>query len=95
METTDRSLKFVSVEAAGKAAGVSSRTIRYWITSGKLPKLRNPAVARGYAVVLEDVYRLAGKWQPSDFASGQLPADLPDAAATSVTTGNLSGSAAG
>lgn len=45
-----------TVEVAGRLAGVSARTIRYWITSGKLPATAGP---RGRLVVLADVRRLA------------------------------------
>ena len=53
MTASDR---FVSVAVAGSLSGVTDRTIRRWIASGRLPVVSGP---RGRLVDLEDVRRLA------------------------------------
>ena len=47
---------FVAVEAAGKLAGISPRTLRHWIATVKLPAIPGK---RGKLVRLEEVRRLA------------------------------------
>ena len=47
---------FVAVEAAGKLAGISPRTLRHWIATGKLPAIPGK---RGKLVRLEEVRRRA------------------------------------
>jgi hypothetical protein len=47
---------YVTVEVAGKAAGISPRTLRHWIASGKLPAI---AGKRGKLVSMGEVARMA------------------------------------
>jgi DNA-binding transcriptional MerR regulator len=44
--------EYISLPAAAKDAGVPVRTLRYWVTTGKVPK---KAGKRGYLVRLSDV----------------------------------------
>ncbi len=62
---------FTTVESAAALAGISARTLRYWIAAGKLPARGGK---RGRLVRLSDVEQLAvlaGKFS----GKGSLPAD--------------------
>ncbi len=70
------------VESAGNAAGISPRTLRYWIRGGKLPAVEGQ---RGKLVRLGDVLAIAEM-------TGKLPASRRQPAGSST---NLAGSAVG
>ncbi len=55
MDTRDPN-EYLPVETAGNTAGISPRTLRYWVRSGKLPAVEGQ---RGKLVRLGDVLRLA------------------------------------
>jgi len=85
---------YVSVEDAGKLLGVSSRTVRNWIASGKLPAISGN---RGRLVARADLLRigaLTGKVpeMPEDASISERPSDassteLPEASSVaSVVT---------
>ena len=76
---------FATVESAAALAGISARTLRYWIAAGKLPARGGK---RGRLVRLSDVEQLAvlaGKLG----GKGSLPAD-----SAMVITGNIAESSA-
>jgi hypothetical protein len=54
---------YATVKIAAAITGVSARTIRYWITSGKLPAVAGDS---GKLVLLADVERLAGHRRQAD-----------------------------
>jgi len=54
---------YATVKIAAAVTGVSARTIRYWITSGKLPAVAGDS---GKLVLLADVERLAGHRRQAD-----------------------------
>lgn len=56
MDDTPYPAEFVAVESAGKRAGISPRTLRHWIATGKLPAI---AGKRGKLVSIAEVRRLA------------------------------------
>ncbi len=77
---------YVAVEVAGKATGIPARTLRYWISTGKLAAI---AGKRGKLVSMGEVERIAQ-------LTGKSPGNaepLPAAAATSAdaSPGNLAG----
>ena len=76
---------FATVESAAALAGISARTLRYWIAAGKLPARSGK---RGRLVRLSDVEQLAvlaGKLG----GKGSLPAD-----SAMAITGNIAESSA-
>jgi len=54
---------YATVKIPAAVTGVSARTIRYWITSGKLPAVAGDS---GKLVLLADVERLAGHRRQAD-----------------------------
>ncbi len=77
---------YVAVEVAGKATGIPARTLRYWISTGKLAAI---AGKRGKLVSMGEVARIAQLTGKSPGNAEPLPAE----AATSATSssGNLAG----
>ena len=80
--------QYIAVSVASKMTGIPERTIRHWVTSGKLAAM---AGERGRLVRLDDVYRLA-------VMIGKLPGPLPGfsvaetvAGTTATSPGNLAG----
>ncbi len=83
---------FVAVEAAGKLAGISPRTLRHWIATGKLPAIPGK---RGKLVRLEEVRRLAvlvGKEPLAGNAAGNSARSAGDLAGNVADT--IAGNAA-
>jgi len=76
---------YATVKIAAAVTGVSARTIRYWITSGKLPAV---AGGSGKLVLLADVERLAGHRRQAD-SNGNLAEPVATATTTDVATHQL------
>ena len=84
--TMTASDRFVSVAVAGSLSGVTDRTIRRWIASGRLPVVSGP---RGRLVDLEDVRRLAalsGHASALDPVNVQIVTGSPDPSRIHVRT---------
>lgn len=80
---------YIAVESAGKAAGISPRTLRHWVATGKLSAI---AGKRGNLVSLREVRRLAaltGKVA----GNAEPPPEYPATSAAGVA-GNLAESLA-
>jgi len=76
---------YATVKIAAATTGVSARTIRYWITSGKLPAV---AGSSGKLVLLADVERLAGHRRQPD-GNGNLAEPVATATTTDVAAHQL------
>ncbi len=86
MSATPDPADYVTVEVAGKLAGISPRTLRYWIRTGKLSAI---AGKRGKLVRAEEVHALA-------VLAGKAPGNVGSAHATPATFAeDLAGNAAG
>jgi len=70
--------QYVAVAMAGKMTGIPERTIRHWVTTGKLSAI---AGERGRLVRLEDVHRIA-------IMTGKLPGPLPTEMGAATLAGN-------
>lgn len=92
---TDSEDEYLAVESAGNIAGISPRTLRYWIKGGKLPAIEGP---KGKLVKLADVLAIAemtGK-RPQPVADERQTAGNADEAARSAAdpAGNATGNTA-
>ena len=76
---------YATVKIAAAVTGVSDRTIRYWITSGKLPAVAGDS---GKLVLLADVERLAGHRRQAD-GNGNLAEPVAVATADDGATHQL------
>ncbi len=77
---------YVAVEVASKATGIPARTLRYWISTGKLAAI---AGKRGKLVSMGEVERIAQLTGKSPGNAEPLPAEA--ATSADASPGNLAG----